>query len=107
MAIFRKQGVFWIDYYFQGKRKREKVGTSRSLAGKVLIKRQAEIAEGRYFPARRRQAVSFRAFSETYWERHWQHLKGNGGRYVRELLEKTFGEKNLTAITVAEVQDFY
>jgi|CXWL01.1.fsa_nt_gi integrase len=107
MAIFKKQGVYWIDYYFQGTRKREKVGTSRSLAGKVLIKRQAEIAEARYFPERQRQAVAFRGFSEKYWNRHWQYLQGRGGRYLRERLEKTFGEKNLSAITVAEVQDFY
>ena len=107
MAIFKKQGVYWIDYYFQGTRKREKIGTSRSLAGKVLIKRQAEIAESRYFPERQRQAVAFRGFSAKYWERHWQYLQGRGGRYVRENLEKVFGDKNLSAISLADVQDFY
>jgi hypothetical protein len=26
MAVFKKQGVYWIDYYVNGHRKRERVG---------------------------------------------------------------------------------
>jgi hypothetical protein len=26
MAVFKKQGVYWIDYYVNGHRKRERIG---------------------------------------------------------------------------------
>ena len=38
MGVFKKQGVYWIDYYVSH-RKRERIGTDKRLAGKVLRKR--------------------------------------------------------------------
>jgi hypothetical protein len=32
MGVFRKQGVYWIDYYFNGQRKRERIGPDKRLA---------------------------------------------------------------------------
>ena len=29
MAVFKKQGVYWIDYYVNGQRKRERIGPSK------------------------------------------------------------------------------
>lgn len=107
MSIFKKQGAYWIDYRFQGKRRREKIGPSRNLAKEVLIKRKAEISEARFFPERQRKSILFSAFSERYWQRHWQYLKGNGGEYLRVTLEKAFGDKELVSITIADVQEFY
>ena len=48
MAVFKKQGVYWIDYYVSGRRKRERIGPDKRLAETVLKKRQVAIAEGKY-----------------------------------------------------------
>ena len=48
MAVFKKQEVFWIDYYVSGHRKRERIGPDKRLAEVVLKKRKVEIAEGKF-----------------------------------------------------------
>ncbi len=45
MGVFKKQGVYWIDYYVQGHRKRERIGPDKRLAEMGLNKQQVEIAE--------------------------------------------------------------
>jgi hypothetical protein len=37
MAVFKKQGVYWIDYYVQGHRKRERIGPEMKLAKAVTL----------------------------------------------------------------------
>jgi hypothetical protein len=48
MSVFIKQDVYWIDYYVNGQRKRERIGPDKKLAETVLRKRKVEIAEGKY-----------------------------------------------------------
>ena len=43
MALFKKQGVYWIDYYVSVRRKRERIGPDKRLAETVLTKRQVAI----------------------------------------------------------------
>jgi hypothetical protein len=38
--VFKKQGVYWIDYYVSGHRKRERIGPDKKLAETVLKKRK-------------------------------------------------------------------
>jgi Meiotically up-regulated gene 113 len=45
MGVFKRNGCYWIDYYHQGKRKREKISTDKKLAETVLRKRLVELAE--------------------------------------------------------------
>jgi hypothetical protein len=42
MAVFKKRGVYWIDYYVNGRRKRERIGPDKRLAEVVLKKRKVE-----------------------------------------------------------------
>jgi hypothetical protein len=46
MAVFKKQGVYWINYYVSGHRKRERIGPDKKLAATMLRMRKVEIAEG-------------------------------------------------------------
>lgn len=48
MAIYNKIGKWFIDYYYNGKRKRENVGTIKKLAQRALEARKGEIAQGRF-----------------------------------------------------------
>ena len=47
MRVFKKQGVYWIDYYVSGRRKRERIGPDKRLAETVLRQRTVEIARRR------------------------------------------------------------
>ncbi|HXH14126.1 MAG TPA: hypothetical protein VNP04_30725 [Alphaproteobacteria bacterium] len=45
--MFNEQGVWWIDYDVNGRRKRERIGPDKKLVEVVLKQRQAEIAAGK------------------------------------------------------------
>jgi len=109
MGIFKKDETWYIDYYVDGRRKRETVGASKSLAKELLGKRQAEISDRKYFPERQAQAhpVNFGEFIEIYWERHWKRLLGQGGLYIKKSLVTAFGTRTLDRITPGLVQDYY
>ncbi len=47
MALYRKQGKWYIDFYYQGRRVRECIGTSKRRAQKALDTRKGEIVQGR------------------------------------------------------------
>ena len=46
MAMYKKGDNWFIDYYHQGRRLREKIGPSKTLAKDALAKRKAQMAEG-------------------------------------------------------------
>jgi hypothetical protein len=59
MAVFKKQGVYWIDYYVSGRRKRERIGPDKRLAETVLQKRKVAIVEGKYLDKQRPITTTF------------------------------------------------
>ena len=66
MAVFKKQGVYWIDYYVNGQRKRERIGLDKRLAETVLRKRKVEIAEGRFLDRQRPVTTAFDELADVY-----------------------------------------
>jgi integrase len=122
MGVFKKQGAYWIDYRFNGRRKREKVGPSKTLADKALRKRQIEIAENKFLDVKRAARVSFKTLATTYLETHskpnkksWKSSDSNslrnltpffGHRYLHEispmLIEKYKNERR-SAVSNASV----
>lgn len=48
MALFKKRGKWYIDYYYQGRRIRECVGPSKRMAEQALAARKGEIVQGRF-----------------------------------------------------------
>jgi hypothetical protein len=52
MGVFNGQGVYWIDYYVQGHRKREGIGPDKRLAETMLCNRKAEIVKGMFLDKR-------------------------------------------------------
>jgi hypothetical protein len=45
MGMFKKQEVYWIDFYVNGHRKHERIGPDKRLDETILRKRKVEIAE--------------------------------------------------------------
>jgi integrase len=76
MAVFKKQGVYWIDYYVNGRRKRERIGPDKRLAETVLQKRKVAIAEGKYLDKRKVPRCTFTELAQLYLP--WAHVNHRG-----------------------------
>jgi integrase len=66
MAIFKKGDNYYIDYYFDGRRIREKVGPSHKQAQAALNARKGEIAQGKFDLESLKPTPVFKDFAETY-----------------------------------------
>lgn len=100
MGLIKKGGNWFIDYYAQGRRVREKVGPSKARARQALAKRKTEILEGKFFPQLRAPAPLFSAFVARYWELHGRFRRSKSyPSMLKELLE-VFGAMRLDRITV-------
>jgi integrase len=99
--------IWWISYNANGRRIRESVGPSKSLAKEVLAKRKNEISEGRFFDTRKTRGVTFRAIADKYWELHGQHLRSTAWRYMLTEVVGRFGDKPAGDISIADLQAYY
>lgn len=103
--IFKKE--WWIDYYVHGRKKREKIGTSRILAEQVLAKRKVEIAENKYLDVRNDPRIKFEDFADEYLE---GHCKPNNKGWQKsdepnlKNLKKYFAGKYLYEITPQDIE---
>jgi integrase len=107
MGVFRKQGVYWIDYYVNGRRKRERIGPEKKLAEVVLKKPKVEIAEGKFLDKRKVPRCTFSELAVLYL----QWAKTNHRGYVAtksriNLLCQAFGEHQLSDITPLSVDAY-
>jgi hypothetical protein len=66
VSVFKKQGVYWIDYYVNGHRKRERIGPDKRLAENVLRKRKVEIADGKFLEKQRPITSTFDELAAAY-----------------------------------------
>jgi len=107
MAIFKKQNAYWIDYYYKGKRIREKIGPSYQLAKEVLLKRKLEIAENKFFPERFRKKLLFSDLLDKYWELHGKYLKSPSWKVMLNEIKQEFANKKSEEITPLDISSFY
>ena len=79
MATFKRNNDYWIDYYADGQRYREKIGPNKSTAIEVLNIRKGEIAKGTFkSPKQKKQdreqarvkEIRFKDFAHEYLELH-------------------------------------
>jgi integrase len=100
MAVFKKQGVYWIDYYVNGRRKRARIGPDKRLAETVLQKRKVAIAEGKYLDKRQMPRCTFSELSDLYLD--WakvNHVGYVGTRSRVEHFRREYGPCQLSEIT--------
>ncbi len=106
-GVFLKGRNFYIDYYADGRRRREMIGSNKELAEKVLMKRKVEVAEGKYLDIRRQERIKFEDFTTEYLELHSKHKKSYYTDVkIAGLLKKAFGVKCLHEITRLDVEKF-
>jgi integrase len=107
MGVFKKQSVYWIDYYVQGHRKRERIGPDKRLAETVLRKRKVEIAEGRFLERQQPVTTTFDELKDAYlaYAKNNKRSWSRDATSLRRLVE-VFGGKRLTEITPAGVERY-
>jgi integrase len=107
VGVFKKQGVYWIDYYMQSHRKRERIDPDKRLAETVHRNRKVAIAEGKFLEKKRPVTTTFDELAHVYlpssrknkrsWDRDTRSVKH---------LETMFRGKWLTEITPADIEHY-
>ncbi|MFA5394345.1 MAG: site-specific integrase [Candidatus Ratteibacteria bacterium] len=108
MGIYKKGKNYYIDYYVNGKRKREKIGLSKSLAELVLKKRKIEIAEGKFLDKKKEERTKFKDFANEFIEVYAKNNKKSWKRDILSInnLNKSFADKCLSRITPYEIENY-
>jgi len=102
-----KSGYYMIDYYVEGRRKREYGGKTRQDAEYLLSKRKAEIYEGRLDLQALHGKTFFRDFAESYLRKSKTYKRS----YKREEiivkhLVDFFGDKPLGKIKTSDIEEY-
>lgn len=108
MGVYRKGECWYIDYYINGMRKREKIGQSKKLAQIVLKQRKIEIAEGRYLDIKQDNKIAFADLAKKYLQ--LQEVKRKRS-YTRDVLSvraliSFFGDRKLNTITHSLIKSY-
>lgn len=104
MGVYKRGDLYWIDYRANGRRYRESVGPSKTLAKETLYKRKVEIAENKFFPSRVRKASTFNEVADLYWENHAKHKPSiKATYYTLKPLKAFFADTPLNQITTLDV----
>lgn len=107
MGIINRNGHWYVDYYFNGRRIRESVGTSKRLAETVLAKRKAEIAEGRFLLRKKEPKMTFSEMAANYLD----YSRNNKKSFKRDILsccklKEYFGDTPVKAIVPEDIENF-
>lgn len=104
-----KNGNWYVDYFFNGRRVRQMIGPSKKLAQAVLSKRLTEVAENKHLDVKKEQKIKFKDFAHTYLETHAKPNKRSwrtsDEKYLRNLIP-VFGENFLYEITPEAVERY-
>ncbi len=108
MGVFKKGKKWFIDYYVQGKRKRESIGPSKELAQIVLKKRKVQIAENRFLNVKKQKNIRFREMAKLYLESYSKPNKRSWDRGELSIknLNAFFGSKYLHEINALDIENY-
>ncbi len=108
MGIFKKGKNWFIDYYVQGRRKRESIGPSKELAQIVLKKRKVQMAEGKFLDVKKEKKIHFREMARLYLESYSKPNKRSWDRDELSIkhLNTFFGNKYLHEITALDIENY-
>ena len=99
MGVFTKGEAWWIDYYVEGRRKRERIGgpltkAMKKVAADTLSKRRVELAEGKYLDKRKVPRCTLNELADQYLGWAKTHHRGfESTMYRVETFRKEFGPK--------------
>ena len=109
MSIRKRGENYFIDYYYQGRRQREMVGSNRKLAEIVLKKRETEIVEGKHLDIKKNYKIKFEDFAEEFTRLHVVFLKPStqkSNKSILKTLKSYFGGLYLYNIGPKDIEMF-
>ena len=111
MGVVKRGARYSIRYYdASGRQRWETIGPNRKEAETVLAQRLYEIRTGIYPVLRRRSRMTFGAFAEEWQAKYLVQVRESTRRSYRRLLKyhllPAFGDRVLSGIARADVQDF-
>jgi len=109
-GVFRRGQIWYISYYCNGSRRKERVGENRKSAESALCKRKVEMAEGRFLDVRKREKIKFEDFATTYIELYARPNKrpmvARRDEFLIKRLGTHFNGKNLYEITPQSIERY-
>ncbi len=108
MAIFKKNDNWYIDYYINGRRKRESIGPNKKQARTVLQKRKVEIAENKFLDVKKNEKILFKDMAKVYLEAYSRPNKKSARRDESCIgnLNRFFGTRYLLEITPLGAEEY-
>lgn len=112
MGVFKKgkkgqKDVWWIDFYYQGQRKRECVGTSKTLAQEALAARKTDIKRGDYGFLLKKKSPRFKDFAQFYLETYSVNKRScRRDMDIMVHLVKSFGTSRLLQVLPSNVEKY-
>jgi len=109
MGVFKRGNTWWIDYYADGKRVREAIGTEQQ-AKAVLAKRTTELWEGTFELKRTKKTPTLREFAPRYLASYVK-VNNKESSYTRDVtslksLLPFFGDKSMNRIEPMLVEHY-
>jgi integrase len=106
-GIYHDRGAYWLQYFVNGQRFRERIGPNLRQAEAVLAKRRTEIREGKFFEKRQRVTTTFDELAIAYllYARQNKRSWHRDATSIHKLSE-VFGGKRLIDITPATVERY-
>jgi len=108
MATYKRNGQWYIDYYVNGRRKREKIGPNKKFAETVLKKRKVDVAENKFLDIEKKNKIRFEEMARTYLETYSKPNKKSFRRDEVSIKSLTafFGGKHLYEITPLLIEKY-
>jgi integrase len=107
MAIFLRNGSYYIDYYVGPRRIREKVGPSKEEAKDALKARLGEVVQGRFHLSKPPSCLAFRELAKQYLELVSSLKRGyNSERFRVATLIGFFGKRRISELTGEDAERY-
>src|SRR5262249_54829852 len=110
MGIYKKSDDYYIDYYVDGRRKREKIGPSYKAAQNALRKRRVQVAENRWIEKKPIPQITLGDLAGLYLKACTSFNRPNtcdSKKYYWQAVQSFFGDgRRVATITRRDVERF-
>ena len=109
MGVYKREKIWYIDFYANGRRIRERVGPNKRMAETALKKREVQVAENRFLEIRgKTEKITFTVMAESYLKTYSEPNKKSAWRDQISInhLTSYFGKKFLHEITPEDVEKY-
>jgi integrase len=107
MKIVQRNGNYYLDFYYRGRRVREKVGSSKGAAVRARSVREGEILQGKFRIVPKRGAPTFDAVADKYLDLVSIHKRGHHvERYIIKTLKAFFGKYRVPDLTAEDAEKY-